>query len=135
MTGLGVCNIDDIAISVLTSVIGHQKQRGWIITDAGWMALSRDRGTAVQKVDQKYGVVCDINGIPMSDLVVWSTNQEHGIIIDRSGKGINWDRLKIGSIVRILPNHACATAAMFDRYYVTDGTTQITDIWHRINGW
>jgi len=35
MAGLGVCNLDDIALSVLTSVIGHQADRGWIITDAG----------------------------------------------------------------------------------------------------
>ena len=49
MAGLNVCSLDDIAVSVLTTVIGHQVDKGWIITDAGWMALSRDRGTA--KID------------------------------------------------------------------------------------
>jgi len=39
MAGLGVCQLDDIALSVLTSVIGHQPEKGWIITDAGWMAM------------------------------------------------------------------------------------------------
>ena len=43
MAGLGVCAVDDIAISVLGSVIGHQREKNWVITDAGWMALSRDR--------------------------------------------------------------------------------------------
>jgi D-serine deaminase-like pyridoxal phosphate-dependent protein len=38
-------------------------------------------------------------------------------------------------MVRILPNHACATAAMFDRYNVIDGYTEIADVWHRVNGW
>src|SRR6185503_13665181 len=33
MAGIGVCSIDDIALSVLVSVIGHQTERGWIITD------------------------------------------------------------------------------------------------------
>ena len=42
--------------------IGHQADKNWIITDAGWMALSRDRGTAKQKVDQGYGVVCGADG-------------------------------------------------------------------------
>jgi putative hemolysin len=28
---------------VLATVIGHRRDRGWIIADAGWMALSRDR--------------------------------------------------------------------------------------------
>ena len=56
MAGLGVCAVDDIAISVLATVIGHQPEKGWIITDAGWMALSRDRGTSAQPVDQGYGL-------------------------------------------------------------------------------
>jgi D-serine deaminase-like pyridoxal phosphate-dependent protein len=62
MAGIGVCRHEDIAVSVLTTVIGHQSTRGWILIDAGWMALSRDRGTASQKVDQGYGLVCSENG-------------------------------------------------------------------------
>ena len=49
MAGLGVCAPSDIALSVLCSVIGHQPGKHWIITDAGWMALSRDRGTAARR--------------------------------------------------------------------------------------
>lgn len=135
MAGLGVCDERDIAISVLTSVIGHQKRKNWVITDAGWMALSRDRGTASQNVDQGYGVVCSVNGDPLNDLIVSATNQEHGIISDRRGRVPAWDAIEIGSMARILPNHACATAAMYDRYYVTGGSTEITDVWHRVNGW
>ena len=41
--GIGVCGLDDIALSVLTTVIGHQDDKGWAIVDAGWMALSQDR--------------------------------------------------------------------------------------------
>ena len=66
MAGLGVCGIDDIAISVLATVIGHQGAKGWILVDAGWTALSQDRGTAHQAVDQGYGLVCDIAGAPVS---------------------------------------------------------------------
>ena len=135
MAGLGVCAIDDIAISVLTSVIGHQKRKGWVISDAGWMALSRDRGTASQKVDQGYGLVCSVTGEPLANILVSETNQEHGIISDRTGAGGNSQSLQLGDMVRILPNHACATAAMYDRYYVVDGSMEITDVWHRINGW
>jgi D-serine deaminase-like pyridoxal phosphate-dependent protein len=35
MAGIGVCSVDDIALSVLTSVIGHQRSKGWILVDAG----------------------------------------------------------------------------------------------------
>jgi len=135
IAGLAVCDVDDIAISVLTSVIGHQKKKGWVITDGGWMALSRDRGTAAQKTDQGYGLVCDVEGRASQNLIVSSTNQEHGIIADRGGNEVDWGSFEIGSVVRILPNHACGTGAMYDRYYVTDGTTEITDVWHRVNGW
>ncbi len=135
MAGLGVCDVRDIAISVLTSVIGHQKGKGWVITDAGWMALSRDRGSASQKVDQGYGLVCNVEGEPLTDLIVSSTNQEHGIIADHGGKELDRELFGIGSVVRILPNHACATGAMHDRYYIINGTTEIIDVWHRINGW
>lgn len=135
MAGLGVCDESNIAMSVLTSVIGHQKRKGWAITDAGWMALSRDRGTGAQKVDQGYGLVCDAEGTPLENLVVSGTNQEHGIISNRLQKEIPWDSFEIGSMVRVLPNHACATGAMYDRYYVTDGSTDIVGVWHRVNGW
>ena len=135
MAGLGVCNKNDIAVSVLTSIIGHQKQKGWVITDAGWMALSRDRGTASQEKDYGYGLVCRVDGEPMMDMVVSSVNQEHGIIATYGERDIDWKSFEIGSMVRILPNHACATSAMHDRYYVTDGTMEVTDVWNRINGW
>lgn len=135
MAGLGVCDVNEIAVSVLASVIGHQKSKGWVIIDAGWMALSRDRGTALQKTDQGFGLACSIENAPWGDLIVSATNQEHGIITARGGRPVDCERFPIGRMVRILPNHACATAAMFDRYYVVNATTQIVAVWDRINGW
>jgi D-serine deaminase-like pyridoxal phosphate-dependent protein len=135
MAGLGVCDINEIAVSVLTSVIGHQRHKDWVITDAGWMALSRDRGTASQKVDQGSGVVCNLDGEPIGDMIISDTNQEHGIASSRSQQKISFENFKVGSMLRVLPNHACATAAMFDRYHVTDGSVEVIDAWHRINGW
>jgi D-serine deaminase-like pyridoxal phosphate-dependent protein len=135
MAGLGVCSVDDIAISVLTTVLGHQREKGWIITDAGWMALSRDRGTAKQKIDQGYGKVCDIEGKPIGDLNVLDTNQEHGIIGDRLGHKIDLSQFPIGTQLRILPNHACATAAQHLRYQIIRGGTAVDDVWERFNGW
>lgn len=135
MAGIGVCSIDEIAVSVLASVIGHQEDRDWVITDAGWMAMSRDRGTADQAVDYGYGLVTDLDGRPLADLVVLGANQEHGIISSRTGDVAPQELLQLGDLVRILPNHACATSAQFDRYLVTDGDTDIIDIWPRIAGW
>jgi len=134
MAGLGVCALDDIAISVLASVIGHQREKEWVLVDAGWMAMSRDRGTARQAVDQGYGLVCDIDGRPFGDLIVSEANQEHGIVTRRDGGAIDFERFPIGSRVRILPNHACATAAQHAEYQVLreDGSHEV---WERFNGW
>jgi D-serine deaminase-like pyridoxal phosphate-dependent protein len=132
---LGTCSIDDIAISVLASIIGHNRVHGRVLIDAGFLALSRDRGTADMPVDWGYGTVCDpITGEPIDGVTVSSTNQEHGIITARSGE-IHFDRFPVGSRVRILPNHACATAAAYGRYFVTDGSDRIVDVWERVNGW
>lgn len=134
MVGLGVCGLEDIAISVLGTVIGHQPERDWLLTDAGWTALSRDRGTARQKVDQGYGVVCDTEGAPIEDLIVVEANQEHGIVARRGGGPIDLALYPVGTKVRILPNHACATAAMHCEYQVLrDGKP--VEVWERFGGW
>lgn len=140
MAGIGVCDVDDIAISVLTPVIGHQRERGWILIDAGWMAMSRDRGTANQAVDQGYGLVCDIDGKPIPDLIVASANQEHGIVALRAGSSAKLLELAVGTRLRILPNHACATGAQFDRYHVVPQAQDMTQNlammqWSRFSGW
>jgi D-serine deaminase-like pyridoxal phosphate-dependent protein len=134
MAGLGVCTVDDIAVSVLASVIGHQREKDWVLVDAGWMAMSRDRGTAPQAVDQGYGLVCDIDGRPIEDLVISEANQEHGIVTRRGGGAIDCGRFPIGMRLRVLPNHACATAAQHAEYQVLrdDGSLEV---WERFSGW
>ncbi len=135
MAGIDVCRTDDIALSVLTTVIGHQPSKGWVMVDAGWMAMSRDRGTATQDVDQGYGVVCDAKGRVIPDLIVTSANQEHGIVALCPGAAGPMPELPVGTHLRILPNHACATAAQHDRYNVLPAEGGPLKIWHRFGGW
>lgn len=136
MSGLGVVKSEDIAVSVLTSVVGHQKEKGWVIVDAGWMAMSRDRGTSRQRVDQGYGVVCNLDGEILEDIIMVDANQEHGVIAYRSGDPKKAPDFPVGTLLRILPNHACATCAQHDRYHVVDGAgLQVNDVWHRFQGW
>lgn len=134
MAGLGVCREDEIALSVLMSVIGHQAKRGQLIVDAGWMALSRDRGTASQAVDQGFGLVCDQDGAILGDMIVTGANQEHGIVARRDGGPLDVARFPVGTLLRVLPNHACATAAQHDRYRVLD-QGELTAEWPRFGGW
>ena len=133
--GIGVCGIDDIALSVLTTVIGHQQTRNWAICDAGWMAMSADRSTASQTLDQHLGIVCDVHGRPFNDLVLIRASQEHGVIAARPGSGGEVPDLPVGTRLRILPNHACATAAQHGNYQVVDNDLEIHDTWPRFGGW
>lgn len=136
MHGIGVCAIDDIALSVLATVIGHRPEKGWILIDAGWMALSRDRGTQRHPIDQGYGLVCDTDGTSWPDLIVDDASQEHGIIKVRPGSTATLPDLPIGSRVRILPNHACATGAQHEAYHVVEsGGRAIVATWPRMRGW
>ena len=136
MAGVGICKIDDIALSVLGTVIGHQREKGWILIDAGWMAMSQDRGTSKQAVNQGYGVVCDSSGRPYENLILADANQEHGIIMVRPGTDGVLPDLNIGDRVRILPNHACATGAQHRSYHVVQGASDIVHAeWQRFGGW
>ena len=136
MSNVGVCTPRDIALSVLTTVIGHQAEKGWVIVDAGWMAMSRDRGTARQARDYGYGAVCDLQGQMLEGYTVAAANQEHGIIGRTEGfsDGDIAVRFPVGSLLRILPNHACATGAQHGCYHVVDAHGQISR-WDRFNGW
>jgi D-serine deaminase-like pyridoxal phosphate-dependent protein len=135
MAGLGVCRVDEIALSVLATVIGHQREKGWTLLDAGWMAMSRDRGTSSQPIDQGYGLVCDLDGRPLQDYILVGANQEHGIMARRPGSGAEKRDLPIGTQVRILPNHACSTAAQYGEYQVVGQDRQVKAAWQRFSGW
>ncbi|MFC6673691.1 DSD1 family PLP-dependent enzyme [Marinobacterium aestuariivivens] len=135
MRNVGVCTVDDIALSVLTTVIGHQEEKGWAIVDAGWMAMSRDRGTQKQKHDFGFGQVCTEDGAVLEGYILSGANQEHGIL-SRSGETDRSiaERFPIGTRLRILPNHACATGAQHPGYQAMrpDGNTET---WPRFYGW
>ena len=136
MSNVGVCAPGQVALSVLATVIGHQAEKGWVIVDAGWMAMSRDRGTQRQKIDYGYGAVCDAAGRIIDGLVVSGANQEHGIVSRRDGTadpGVV-AHFPIGTRLRLLPNHACATGAQYPGYLAVsaDGTATA---WPRFQGW
>lgn len=137
MSNVGVCSLDDIALSILTTVIGHQADKGWAIVDAGWMAMSRDRGTQKQANDYGYGQICDVNGKVIEGYQLIAANQEHGILSQVKGDSNQTiaARFPVGSQLRILPNHACATGAQFPTYYPINDEQVIGPAWQRFYGW
>lgn len=156
MAGLGVCGLDEIALSVLSTVIGHQPGRNTLLIDAGWMALSSDRGTAGHSTDQGLGLVLGTTtgcagGDRAAELVVVGANQEHGLVQRRDAGPLDFEAFPIGCELRVLPIHACATAAQFDGYHLLGPPVRsapagavsgsdpagpvISGYWPRFSGW
>jgi D-serine deaminase-like pyridoxal phosphate-dependent protein len=126
---------DDVAVTVLASVIGSYPMRGTVLLDAGALALSKDRSTERAPRDWGFGRVLDLDGNPFpGEAIVTRVHQEHGEV--RAGGDVPWfcARLPVGARVRVVPNHACLTAAAHARYHVLEGG-RLTAIWERCNYW
>ena len=102
-----------------------------MIIDAGAIALSKDRGPVGLNPDCGYGKVLDLEGKDLN-LTVSEMSQEHGIIIAKDEN--IFDRLRVGSRVRVLANHSCLTAAQHSHYNVLEGEN-IVDHWRIHTGW
>ncbi len=123
---IGSCRFEDVAVSVLTTVIGSYPKRKAMVIDAGALGLSKDAGP--DHVDPRfgYGIVCNLDLKPLPARIV-ALSQEHGkITIDQP--------LPVGTKLRIVPNHSCLTAAMYDRYHVLE-RGEIVDEWRPVRGW
>ncbi|MEM7705848.1 MAG: alanine racemase [Pseudomonadota bacterium] len=134
--GLGLCEPEDIALSVLATVIGHKPRFNRLLVDAGALALSKDRGTGAQEIDRGFGLVCGLDGTVCGRLLVETVNQEHGLVTSADGSTLDFAAWPIGSQLRILPNHACMTAAAYDAYLVLGRQGDTVEArWPRCGGW
>lgn len=129
----GVCQPEDLALSVLATVIGHNREAGRILIDAGGLALSKDISAHANLPNVGYGLVVDPEtAAPLEGLAVNGASQEHGKIDIADPEW--YARLPVGAQVRVLPNHACFTAAAYPGYrLLQDG--RLNGQWTRVNGW
>jgi D-serine deaminase-like pyridoxal phosphate-dependent protein len=134
---LGNCTIDDVAVSVLATVIGHNPRSRRMLIDAGALALSKDLSAGKLGTNVGYGLVCPVSGgPPIGGMYVAEVHQEHGLIAGLELTGAMAAQYPVGTRVRILPNHACLTAAPYDRYHVVRGEdTCILGVWPKVTGW
>ena len=129
---IGSCQSNEIALSVLTEVIGVYPNRNQILVDAGALALSKDAGAIHSGSEPSFGLVCDLNCHPIPGLTVASLSQEHGkIVVDDSYQS---RPLKVGDRLRILPNHSCLVTALFKELNVVENDVVI-DRWQPVRGW
>lgn len=125
---------EDMAVTVLASVIGRRPAENRLLIDAGALALSKDRSTATAPRDWGFGLVLDTAGrMTLGEAVVERANQEHGVVT--AATPLPFERLPVGARVRVAPNHVCLAAAAHDRYHVVDGGEDVVAVWPRVKGW
>lgn len=125
----GVCGVADCALTVLASVISHQPGADHAVVDAGALALSKDLGPGDPARRRGYGpLLLGLVGRELEPaLRVTGVTQEHGIVAGEGPADVD-GRVAVGEKVRILANHSCLTAAMFDAYVVVRGE-EVVDRW------
>ncbi len=131
-TQLATHELDDIAVTVLASVIGRSVARNTLLLDAGALALSKDRSTESAPKDWGFGRVLDLDARPsLGEAIVARAYQEHGEVRCQTPLPM----LPLGSRLRVAPNHSCLTAAAHTQYHVVDGGREVIAVWDRVNGW
>jgi len=129
---IGTCDLQDVALSVVTEVIGKYYERGTILVDAGALAMSKDPGAVHVDGDQGFGVICQpASQRPIPGFRLTGLSQEHGKV---STDGVSDLQFEIGDKFRILPNHSCLVTALYTGIYIVRGT-KVVDQWHPARGW
>jgi D-serine deaminase-like pyridoxal phosphate-dependent protein len=128
---IGSCSLDACAATVLATVISVYPEQNKVMLDAGALALSKDVGPVHVDPAFGYGLVCDLDLRPLP-MKIFSISQEHGQV--RGEEPIDVNELAVGSKLRIVPNHSCLTAALFDRYWVVENE-RVVEEWRPVRGW
>jgi D-serine deaminase-like pyridoxal phosphate-dependent protein len=127
---VGSCALEDVAVSVLATVIGAYPDRNNLLIDAGALAMSKDLSPSHIDPAFGYGAVCDEALRPLP-LKLIALSQEHGKL---EGDAAVIAQHPIGSRLRIMPNHSCLTAAMYEVYHVIENG-KVVDEWKPARGW
>lgn len=122
---LGSCELTDMALSVVSTVVGLYPDRDTFVIDAGALALSKDPGATQIDTDSGFGRV-EVGG----GLRVRSLTQEHGVVWGLSRA----PEVRVGTRVLVYPNHSCLTAAMHGEFHVERCGEKVGE-WFPIRGW
>jgi D-serine deaminase-like pyridoxal phosphate-dependent protein len=128
---IGSCGPEDVAVTVLSSVIGEYPRQSRLLLDAGALALSMDPGPVHVDPNCGYGVVYGLDGrTPLPALELVELSQEHGKVKVNGTVGLH----TVGTRIRIQPNHSCLTLALYDQFHLVRGN-EVVDTWIPCRGW
>ena len=122
---LGACTMENIAVRIVTRVVGHYPKSNTMLIDCGWT------GASAQGAEHGYGL------FPKHpELLILNLKQECGEVSTSDGAPLDYSRYPIGSLLELAPWHSCASTHQHARVHVVeeDGET-ISAEWHICKGW
>jgi len=127
---LGSCAPADVAGKILTRVIGHYPRRGQMLVDCGFTAITK-QGQGSQTVPSMIAPVQDHPELMLSNMT-----QEIGFVqTTDEDQEIDFEMFPIGTVLTLIPYHACASAACHEKYFLHDKEGIIEEVWAPCKGW
>lgn len=126
----GLVALEDVSVGVLAEVVSTYPGRGdkgpgEQLINAGVLALAREFSAV-----PGHGVVVSPAGY--ENWGVGRVSQEHGILVPMEDKPTRF--LPLGTVIKIVPQHACIAAAQFPFHFVVEDGV-VVDIWVSYNHW
>ena len=124
-TRLGSCTVDQIAVRVLTRVVGHYPKSNTLLVDCGWT------GASAQGAEAGYGL------FPKHpELTIQNLKQECGEVSSTDGRALDFCRYPIGSLLELAPWHSCASTHQHRSVHIVeDDGVSVSDEWEVCKGW
>jgi D-serine deaminase-like pyridoxal phosphate-dependent protein len=137
---------DEVAISVVAEVCSvynsGEREQPEALAAVGVLGLGREPCVAYKG----WGIIdrgsYSLGTIPEHRLIISRVSQEHCIVAWAEEAASNSPiPLEVSQSIRIYPNHACVTGALYGWYLVVDSSqdgnraTEIVDVWVRASGW
>ncbi|KAH8879248.1 hypothetical protein GQ53DRAFT_849744 [Thozetella sp. PMI_491] len=140
---------DEIAISVVAEVCSvynnGERQQPEALLAVGVLGLGREPCISYDG----WGIIdreaySTGSSKPEHRLIIKRVSQEHCIVAWADSAKLDGQGLlppiplEVGQSVRIYPNHACITGALYGWYFVVDSSDaepKVVDVWSRVSGW
>ncbi len=119
-TAITSCLPQQVGVALACPVVAKHPERSEVILYGGAVHLSKD----FYEADgiRSYGLVCEPAGerwgAPLSGAYVRALSQEHGLA---HLEPADFERVKIGDLLCILPSHSCLTVQVMGAYLTLDG--------------
>ncbi|BFZ61763.1 hypothetical protein YB2330_002838 [Saitoella coloradoensis] len=152
----GLITPHNLAVTVLADVASVYEARDEVLINAGSLALGREPGLqewgygkvvgrrwVVGRMSQEHGILVRFQpNESLSSISRRMSQGERRQSLSEMGLGeeeVQRYMLHVGDRVRIVPQHACISAAGYGWYYVVDGGVgggeEVVDVWVPCKGW